>query len=150
MHVVPGCCLTEFVMLLERQIRYDHAVDPKLRTLIKEEICPRAEDRIRVQHQKQRHVRLLTQACHHFKDACQRGVIIPQRTQACLLDDLALRDRIGERNADLNDVHTALLHRKNSLLGRLISGISGKNICYKCLFAGLFQLFKLCVNSVSH
>ena len=92
------------------------------------------EHRIEIAHKYEGHVCFLTQAPHHVKNLVRRRSR-PQRPKVRLLDHDAFRDRIGERNSDLNEVRPGALHFQYVFLRRGEVRVTRRDKRDKCFSA---------------
>ena len=91
------------------------------------------EHRIQIRHKYQRNFCFLPQVLYHVKNIVG-GHTAGKRPDIRLLNDWSLSDRIGKRNADLDQICACPLHFQNVFLCLIKGRISRRQKCNKCLF----------------
>ena len=106
----------ELCLFFERYIRQDKTVHADLCCGADEALRAVGINHVRIGHEHHRNVSLLTDAAHHVENLIRCGSG-RQCAHICLLNDRALRSRIGERNTQLDEVCAGVRHRVHDLLG---------------------------------
>ena len=107
-------------------------------------------DRIVIAHQHQRRrVVVLAEAAHHLQRLLQRHAGL-QRAQARRLDRRAVRHRIGEGHADLDDVGARLRQRLDDVERGFGIGIAGHQEGDESRAALFCEFGEACVDAGGH
>lgn len=138
--IAVGNGFVGFLIVLERKVRDDDAVDATFHTLPAESFEAKLHDGVEVSHEDERDADVATDVAQLLKKDAQ-GHAIAEGLGGGVLDDDAIGHRITERDADFNHVDTIAFESADDVGGAFQSGATGTEIDGQQVFGAVLEKF---------